>query len=154
MLDNWTFGKRVGAGFALAGAILVVIAVVGFRTSESLIENDRLVEHTHEVRRALAELAAQVARAEGAMRGYVITSDGGFLEPYRIAVDASKSAFETVRSLTADNPAQQRRLDALRPVVDERIAHAQRTIDARAVSLDAATELVVEPKVRQMTNDI
>jgi methyl-accepting chemotaxis protein len=59
-----------------------------------------------------------------------------------------------LRSLTADNPAQQRRLDALRPVIDERIGHAQRTIDAVKTSLEAATKLVTGPEVRQMNDYI
>jgi CHASE3 domain sensor protein len=155
MFDNWTFGKRVGAGFALAGAILLVIAAVGFRTSENLIENDRWVEHTHEVRTSLGELTTQLARAEGAMRGYVISKDDGFLELYRAALDGEKRSFDAVRSLTADNPAQQRRLDALRPVIDQRIDHAQRTIDARLeTSLEAATKLVTGPEVKQMNEYI
>jgi CHASE3 domain sensor protein len=155
MFDNWTFGKRLGAGFALAGAILVVIAAVGFRTSETLIENDHWVDHTHEVRTALADLAAQVARAEGAMRGYVITSNDAFLEPYRAALDGTQRAFESVRALTADNPTQQQRLNALRPVVDQRIEHAQRTIEARVnPGFDAAEKLVSDPEVRQMTSSI
>ena len=102
MFDNWTFGKKVGAGFALAGAILALIATVGFRTSEQLIENDRWVDHTHEVRTALAELTTQLARTEGAMRGYVISQQDLFLQTYQVALDATKHTLETVRSLTAD----------------------------------------------------
>ena len=155
MFDNWTFGKRVGAGFALAVAILVVIAVVGFRTSEALMENDRWVDHTHEVRTTLAELTTQLARAEGAMRGYVISRDDGFLELYRAALDQGRRSFDAVRSLTADNPAQQRRLDELRPVIDQRIDHAQRTIDARVnTSFEAASKLVTGPEVKQMNDYI
>jgi CHASE3 domain sensor protein len=155
MFDNWTFGKRVGAGFALAGAILVIIAGVGYRTSETLIENDRLVDHTHQVRTMLAELTTQLARTEGAVRGFVISGDDWFLEVYRGSLDASRRATDSVRSLTADNPAQQRRLDAVVPIIEERLAHAQLTIEARRGSgFEAAAKLATAPEVQQLTTRI
>lgn len=156
MFDNWTFGKRVGAGFALAGAILIVIAVVGFRTSETLIENDRWVYHTHEVRTTLAELAAQLARTEGATRGYVISGNDEFLDTYRTALDASRRALDRLRMLTADNPLQQRRIEALTPVIDERLTHAKRTIDVRQgpEGFTDAAKLAASPDVKHMTDRI
>jgi len=134
MLDNWTFGKKVGSGFALAGVILLVIAAVGYQSTANLIENDHRVEHSHEVRETLAELLSQLKDTETGTRGYVITGDDGFLEPYRSSLVESKRAFDHLRSLTADNTAQQRRLDALSPLIDARLAHAKLAIDARATS--------------------
>ena len=156
MFDNWTFGKRVGAGFALAGVILVAIAVIGFRSSENLIENDRLVDHTHEVRTTLAELTTQLARTEGATRGFVISGNEDFLETYRTALDAGKRALEHARVLTADNPVQQRRIAALTPLIDERLAHAKRTIELRQGpdGFTAGAQLAGSPEVKRMTDRI
>ena len=64
MFRNWTFGRKVGAGFEVTAFALVVIAVTGYRSAKSLIENDELVAHTHLVRRELADLLAQMVDAE------------------------------------------------------------------------------------------
>jgi CHASE3 domain sensor protein len=69
MLRNWTFGRKVGGGFAVTVAALVVIAVTGFRSASSLVENDEWVSHTHQVRRQLADLLAELLNAETGQRG-------------------------------------------------------------------------------------
>jgi CHASE3 domain sensor protein len=155
MFENWTFGRKVGAGFALAGAILVVIAVVGFRTSESLIENDRWVEHTHEVRASLAELSARLEEIEGSTRGYVISGEDSFLDPYRSALDTTQRLFAQIRSLTADNASQQRRVDALAPLIDDRLAHAKHAIELRGSGgPEAAAKFVTLGAGKQLSDRI
>jgi methyl-accepting chemotaxis protein len=134
MFENWTFGKKVGSGFALAGLVLLVMAQVGFRSSESLIENDRWVEHTHAVRTTLAHLLSELKDNETGARGFVITAEDSFLEPYRASLEAVREALAQVRSLTSDNPLQQRRLDALGPLIEDRLSEAKRIIDVRAAS--------------------
>src|SRR6187551_3918082 len=113
MIDNWTFGRKIGAGFAFAGAVLVLLSVVGFQSTAKLIEDNRWVQHTHEVRGKLTALIALMTDAETASRGYVITGDDTFLEPYQAAVGAVDRNLGELRSVTSDNPAQQQRLDSL-----------------------------------------
>src|ERR1043166_8623721 len=113
MFRSWTFGRKIGGGFAVT-----VIAVSGFRSASSLIANDRLVAHTHQVRLELAELLSQVINAETGQRGFVITGQEVFLEPYTAALRELDQAYADVRRLTIDNPSQTRRLDALGPLLD------------------------------------
>jgi methyl-accepting chemotaxis protein len=143
MFENWTFGKKVGAGFALAGVVLVVIAVVGHQSTVRLLENDRWVEHTHEVRRELANLLSTLKDAESGQRGFVITGDEAFLEPYVAAQGSSKGTFERVRSLTADNPDQQRRIQTLGPLIDAKMDELAETINMRRTVGFEATQKVV-----------
>lgn len=132
MIDNWTFGRKVGAGFAFAGAVLVLLAVVGFQTTAKLIEDNRWVQHTHQVRGTLSALIALMTDAETASRGYVISGDQAFLEPYQAAVGAVDRSLTQIRELTADNPVQQRRVETLAPLVADRMAEAKRVLDVRA----------------------
>ena len=46
MFVSWTFGKKLGAGFGMAGVVLLVIALFGYRSTRDLIENQRWVAHT------------------------------------------------------------------------------------------------------------
>ena len=82
MFANWTFGRKVGAGFAVTAIALAVIAVTGYRSARSLIANDELVAHTHQVRRQIADVLTQTINAETGQRGYVITGQDSFLAPY------------------------------------------------------------------------
>jgi CHASE3 domain sensor protein len=155
MFDNWTFGKKVGAGFALAGVVLLVIAAVGFRSTAQLLENDRWVEHTHEVRREIALLLAQVTEAETGQRGYVISADEAFLQPYEASRTRVPQTLEHIRSLTSDNQAQQRRIAQLRPFVENKMALLVAGIErTRASGAMAGAKIVAEGGGRQAMDEI
>ena len=47
--------------------------------------------HTHQVRGELADLLSELKDAETGQRGYVITGDESYLEPYKSALTAIKS---------------------------------------------------------------
>src|SRR5438128_562038 len=107
MSANWTFGRKLAAGFAAPVLILVVVSMVGYRSPHSLGGHDRLVSHTHQVRRELAALLSLLKAAETGQRGFVITGNEAFLEPYQGAVQELGPALAHVASLTSDNDAQQ-----------------------------------------------
>jgi len=48
---------------------------------------------------------------ETGVRGYLITGDERFLEPYHRGGNAYTGAIQKLRDLTSDNPAQQSRLE-------------------------------------------
>ncbi len=144
MFESWTFGRRLAAGFGLAGLVLVLIAVVAYRSTNTLIDNDGWVGHTHQVRAELANLLSELKDAESGQRDYVVTGDERYLGPYQPALTGIKTTLDGVRRLTADNPRQQQRLSLLQPLVDERLAELRLTIDVRrAQGLDAATRVLV-----------
>jgi methyl-accepting chemotaxis protein len=145
MFENWTFGKKLGGGFALAGLVLALVAVVGHRSTGQLIENDRWVKHTHEVRLNIAEMLAQLTFAEASLRGYIIVGDMTFLGPFQDALTRMKADFEHVRTLTADNTVQQRRLQLLEPLLNARAGKFNQAAEARRNSgFEAASKLVTD----------
>src|ERR1700730_7193795 len=110
---KWSIEKKTGAGLAVAGMILLLVAGLLYRDGRGFIETSQRVSHTHEV---LAELEATLSAAAGAQtaeRGYIITGQEAFLEPYQAAVPAVRANLDRLKSLTSDNPGQQRRLRIL-----------------------------------------
>lgn len=143
MLDNWTFGKRVGAGFAFAAAVVVVLAVIGYRSSLQVKEDNRWVAHTHEVRSTLAELTSLLKDVETAARGYAIAGEDSFLEPYFAALGNIEQNAKRLQQLTADNPVQQQRVAALAPLVAARLGEAESIVDMRKTQgVEAALRVV------------
>ncbi len=143
MFGNWTFGRRLAAGFGLAGLTLVAIAAVSYRNSDALLANEQWVTHTQQVRTDIAELLLQMTNAETGQRGYIITGNDSYLEPYQSALAKIRAAVEDVRALTSDNPLQQRRLSAISPLIDAKLAELKETIDLRRnQGFDAAVKVV------------
>lgn len=144
MNSNWTFGRRLAAGFGIAGFVLLIIAAVSYKTTTDLIENERLVAHTHEVRTNLALILYHIADAQNGQRGYLIAGTDSYLDPFLEGASNVVSTLESVTRLTADNPVQQRRLATLRRLVDERIAASRETIEMRrAQGTEAAQKLFI-----------
>src|SRR5262245_61169225 len=129
MFDNWTIGRRLIVGFGLAGLTLLVIASVSYRTTEALIENNGLVNHTRLIRTGLSNLISELKDAETGQRGYIITAAESYLAPYQSATIAIHTLFQDVKNLTADAPNQQRRLAALAPLIEAKLAELKATID-------------------------
>jgi methyl-accepting chemotaxis protein len=138
MATTWTFGRKVGGGFAISVIALLVVGAMGYHTSKSLIANDEAVAHSHLVRRQLAILLLEAVNAETGQRGFVIAGKDEFLEPYNTGVPNMEAAYAQLRTLTADNPNQQRRLDEARGLIDARLREMTDIIAQRRTSAEAA----------------
>jgi signal transduction histidine kinase len=133
-----SLGPRVIGAFALGLLALIVIGVVGVRSIRALVATSDWVAHTHEVLSTLASAQADVTTAEAARRGYALTGQEWHLDRYEAARTAVTSRLDHLHHLTADNPAQQRRLDRLQAAVASRIQALDRSIAARRARPDDA----------------
>jgi signal transduction histidine kinase len=115
-------GRGAQVGFGVAIIALVISAAVSYRNVREIEVNEALVTHTHQVLERVLTIFSSVKDAETGQRGYIITSDSAYLEPYRQARDTIRQDFDELRRLTADNPDQLRRLADLQAAVDLRLA--------------------------------
>jgi methyl-accepting chemotaxis protein len=144
MFGNLTVGKRLVAGFGMAALTLVVIAAVAYRNANLLIDNERLVAHTQQVRTELADLLSFLKDAETGQRGYLITGEETYLDPYKSALGQIKATFADVKRLTVDNPSQQRRLVSIAPLIDRKLSELHDSIELRRKQgFDAALKVVL-----------
>jgi methyl-accepting chemotaxis protein len=155
MFRTWTFGRKVGSGFAVAIAALVVVATAGYLSTGTLADNNKAVIHTLDVRNGLADLRTSLLNAETGQRGFVITGDESFLEPYKPAPDAIHRTHSRVRELTLDNPTQTRRLDAILPLIDKKLAELKQTIDQRrATTFQDVAAFIAKGEGKSLMDDI
>ncbi|HEX3883812.1 MAG TPA: CHASE3 domain-containing protein [Stellaceae bacterium] len=130
-------------GYGLAGLTLLVIAAISYRTTAGLIENDELVTHSLDVRAGLRTLLSALQDAETGQRGYLLTGDDSYLQPYTAALGEIKAGVDSIRQLSADNQARARKVAAIEPLIAAKLAELRRTIDLRRESgFDAALKLV------------
>src|SRR5215831_16355826 len=91
---------KIGVGIVLAA--LIANAALSYRATRILINNDRLVFHTHPVLTSLEVVLSTLKDAETGERGYIITDSTDYLEPYRSAVHQIDEDLQTLKELTAD----------------------------------------------------
>ena len=105
--------KKIGVTIALGAAILLSIAGMQYQATREAAKTAYWVDHTHQVLGSLAEILLAVTQVQDTVRGYVITGDPAVLASRDAAISKVNRSLEHIRELTADNPRQQRRLDAI-----------------------------------------
>src|ERR1019366_4310526 len=98
---KWKIGTKIGGGFALALAALLIIGVVSYRSTTALVEAAAMVDHTHLVLENLEQLLSTMKDAETGQRGFLVTGEERYLEPYNAAPGQSDKILKTVRELTS-----------------------------------------------------
>jgi len=117
----------------LFGAILIVAlnTWMAFHSIQVLLNSEFWVQHTLQVERQVERIMSLAKDAETGNRGFLITGDDAYLEPYTTALKALPGELDTFKTVTADNPVQQRNLVEMRAVLEQRLALLQQGIDER-----------------------
>ncbi len=153
---RWKMDKYlVICGFVVAAAILVFVGWQSYRETARFSEAAQWQKHTYEVLRTLDQMAAQLVDAETGQRGYLLTGDDAYLEPYRAAIKSIDQTIGNLKNLTSDNPNQQQRIHVLESLVEKKLAELQRTINFRNnEGLAAASRVVLEGSGKQWMDQI
>ena len=113
------------------------------------------VNHTHEVLVSAKGLLSSMQDAETGQRGYLITNDLNYLDPYHTGLDAAESGLRTLRTQTADNPDQQAILDSIGTELDLKLAELHETIQlAQSDRKKDALEIVEQNKGKKYMDNI
>ncbi len=128
---EWGIEKKIVAGTGVVLLILLINALVSYRATRGLIDNERLVTHSYQVLAELEGVMSTMTDAETGERGYLITGEEPFLEPYQAAIERIDSNVKRLSQLTADEPNQQARIPALERKIADRLDILKRQIDRR-----------------------
>lgn len=128
---QWSVGKRLAAGFGVALLMLLTIGGVSYWSLNVLVENAWWVAHTYQVMENLEGIHSLLKDTETGQRGYLLTRQERYLDPYHAAQLKIPKRIKEVRDLTSDNPRQKPRLDALEELIAKRYAELRETIELR-----------------------
>jgi methyl-accepting chemotaxis protein len=134
---------RLAAAFAVPLIVLCAVGALAYRNTNTLEHTSGRVVHTYEVLTGLDDITELLKDAETGQRGFLITGKDSYLAPYENAVSGSVAAIDAVAALTKDNAAQQKRIEALRPLLTAKFAELKETIDLRRAEGFAAAQAVV-----------
>jgi PAS domain S-box-containing protein len=141
-------------GFGLTLAVLLVGGVLGFVSARRLSDNEQMVAHTHEVIGELEALLSTLKDAETGQRGYLLTEDAKYLQPYE---DALKRLQATVAHLNelVHNPDQQARLAELETNITPRLEELRQTVAlVKQGDRPAAMKIVRSDTGKAMMDDL
>ena len=157
-------GLLANRGPVIAVALLVVAlvadAVLSLHNIREVATSVQWVSHTNEVLSRLEAVLSTLKDAETGQRGYLLTGEPAYLEPYRDAVDRLPRQIADLRQLTLDNPAQTVRALRLDQLASEQLAILRRGLDLftlepdRARALATARQTVLSGQGKQVMDAI
>lgn len=131
------FERKMIVGFGLASVTLLTLAFLSFQNSRESSKTNQLVTHTNEVLFNIERTIVATLDVVVGQRGFELTGDRSFLEPYTSGREAIQQHLRILRELTRDNPIQQRNIDTLSVLIDRRIRFSKDRIAVVLHELDA-----------------
>ncbi len=126
---NSAFNRNLRISFGLMILLLVSVGFISYRTLGSLLQSDRAVANSNLVMLKLEKSISLMKDAETGQRGFLLTNQKRFLEPYNGAYQHALNLLNEVAGLTKDNAGQQANIDAIRHVMLDRLDILQKLID-------------------------
>jgi len=155
--------QKLNAAGAIA-LLIIVIGVVAVTEMTTLSRNTARVDSADETIARLQAVLGSLSDGETGQRGYLLTGDSAYLDPYHAAHHRADSVLALLRT-TAAHPLRPEALDSLSRKVDEKFTELNRTIRLHdSVSAQAALSVVhtghgrllmdsVRVLVRELTTD-
>jgi len=130
--SNATAGRNALTAVLLAAIVVVALNTwLAFRSIQVLVKSEYWVQHTLEVIGEVERIMGSAKDAETGNRGFLITGDERYLEPYTNAVRDLPGELEKFGTLIEDNRSQKARLLDFREVLDERLGLLATGIEQR-----------------------
>jgi CHASE3 domain sensor protein len=146
---------------AVISAIPVtIVVIVGFllsyRSHVMLRQNRDLVVHTYQTIGAANDALVAAEDAETGQRGFIITGDEEFLDPYRTAAGHTIPArLNVLEKLLDDNPIQLNRATRLRELLRRKFEELAVSIQARrSKGFDASRSMVADQSGKRLMDQI
>src|SRR6218665_3967355 len=149
-----TLSQKILAGFVACTAILITVAVFSFKNSEKYIDSAEWVNHTHQVLIEFDQILINTVDAETGARGYVITGDESYLEPYRTAEANVQEHLQNAKDLTKDNPKQQQNIEKLTTRINLRVEALKKCVTLRKENFEAAQKFISSGEGKMLQDEI
>jgi diguanylate cyclase (GGDEF)-like protein/PAS domain S-box-containing protein len=121
------------SAWAFIFALVTAVAALSYFYGTRYLAAVRAVEHTLAIASAIQETLSLLKDAETGERGYILTGDMVYLEPYGGAHDAVRPLLARLATLTRADPSQQALLATLHRLIDAKFAFMEETVRLRRV---------------------
>ncbi len=120
--------------FAVSFIVTIIIAILYLEEFSRLQTSNKWVEHTYEVKNQILKVESGLIDAENIQRGYLITHNSPLLSQLRAVNKNILNETDSLKTLTADNPGQQKIIAKLRTTISSRFIILYQTIDAANIN--------------------
>jgi diguanylate cyclase (GGDEF)-like protein len=149
---RWT-GIRT-AGIA-ALVVLLIVATFSYLSIRRLEERMRYESLIHKRLAAIEVLHSRIKDSQRGMRGYVITGEAKYLQPYFVTHGSVDRDLAALRALFADSTEQLRRISQMEKLIRDQLDTHQHIIEIRgSEGIEAAQAVVRTGRDKQSMDDL
>lgn len=152
---KWTIGNKIGGLIVFSGLMFLILGIFAYSMIVKLNESIAWNDHTYLVLQNEEMVISLLKDAETGQRGFILTGDDQYLEPYNEATKSIYKYIDTGIKLTKDNPLQQERIKKVKLLVDDKLEVLNQTINLRKNNgFDAALKVVLTNKGKTLMDQI
>ena len=147
---------RATALFTLLGLIALLTMVgLSFWALERTRASTAEVLSTREMRSAVVDLFSVVQDAETGQRGYLMTGQDRYLQPYEDAAKRTNAGYDRLQKVMRSQPGSENFFAQLRPLIDAKMAELAQTVALkRAGKSDEALAIVLTDRGKDLMDRI
>ena len=124
-----SLNRNLLIGFSLSLLILLISSAAAYISIQNLLRSAESVNHSNSVTLETEKALSTMKDAETGQRGFLLTNDELFLQPYNGSFNKVKASIEKVKALNPDNSVQQANISLLSDIVDRRFSALALLID-------------------------
>ena len=156
---KWPPPRKFAIAYAVAIAVLIINLVVTFWNLNSISRTWDALALSHDVVVGLDDVLSNLRDAETGQRGYLLTGDERYLEPYTKSHAVVATSIDRLRSLVVNNGVRREHLNTAAEATSAKLSELEQTIRLRRESgFDAALSVVKSDRGRaymdQVRNEI
>ncbi|WP_109830309.1 sensor histidine kinase [Reichenbachiella versicolor] len=123
--------------------VVIAIVILLYNNSKNLIHSTDWIIHTHQALSEISSIEKEIVDLETGQRGFVITGNERYLEPFNKSIAIIYQDLEDFKQLTSDNAKQTRRIVEVKNLLAQRIAELDKTIALRKSDGFEASQKVI-----------
>ncbi len=125
------FPRTLMAGFVTAALATLVIAFVNVRSADTRIQAVNAMNRVTETLRQLSLFNSALKDAELGQRGYLLTGDPAYLQPYLRSLPLIDQRLALVREAAGSDSAQRRIVNDIAGITQQKLAELRETVELR-----------------------
>jgi signal transduction histidine kinase len=154
-VNTWSIEKKTVVMLGLASTILVGLNALFYWNFIKQKETSNRVNQSQQTLQKLESVLSSLKDAETGQRGYLLTGRESYLEPYTTAIGTIDREIAQLKRLTATNRSQQQQIASLEPLIRNKLAELQQTVDLKKNQNPAAArQLVLTDRGKELMDRI
>ncbi len=129
--NRYAFPRTLLAGFVTAALATLVIAFVNVRSADTRMQAVKAVDRTTETLRQLSLFNSALKDAEIGQRGYLLTGDVTYLQPYLRSLGLIDQRLALVKEATSNDSAQRRIVSDIEGITRQKLTELHETVEMR-----------------------